>query len=153
MENLSLRAADAADEDFLKELFADVRRDDFEAAGLPFAQLAPLMAMQYMAQKQSYNAAYPNAAHFIIELEGEKIGRILTDSSGGAAHLIDISILRSRRGRGIGSFFLEKLKSENSAVSLSVYKNNASAFRLYEKHGFRVTGEDPMYYKMEWKNA
>lgn len=153
MENLFLRPANSADEDFLKDLFTDARRDDFEAAGLPFEQVKLLLGMQYAAQKQSYEAAFPNAKHEIIEFEGEKAGRLLTAQNEAETHLVDISILRNFRGRGIGSYFLEKLKKENSAVSLSVFKNNAGAIRLYERHGFRIAGDDGMYYRMEWKNA
>lgn len=153
MENLLLKTVVVEDENFLKDLFFDVRRGEFEVAGFSSEQLKMLLGMQYSAQKQSYKAAFPNAKHTIIEFEGEKIGQLLTAQNGNEIHLIDISILSSFRGRGIGSFFLKKLKDESEKITLSVFKTNESAIRLYEKHGFKFVNEKGMYYRMEWKNA
>ena len=47
-----LRPAVAEDDEFLRDLFVDVRRDEFESAGFPAEQLKPLLAMQYVAQKR-----------------------------------------------------------------------------------------------------
>jgi len=153
VKNLLLKTVAVEDEDFLKDLFFDVRRGEFEVAGLHSEQLKMLLGMQYAAQKQSYGAAFPNAKHTIIELDGEKIGQLLTAQNENEIHLIDISILSSFRGRGIGSFFLKKLKDESEKVTLSVFKTNEGAIRLYEKHGFKFVSEEGMYYQMEWKNA
>jgi ribosomal protein S18 acetylase RimI-like enzyme len=153
VENILLRTADIDDDAFLADLFFDVRSSEFIQAGLSDMQLKPLLAMQYNAQTQSYNAQYPNAEHSIIELNGEKIGRLLVNAEGKKTHLVDIAILHNFRGQGFGSFLLEKLKSEAEIIGLSVYKTNFGAIKLYEKHGFAVTNDDGMYLEMEWKNA
>jgi GNAT superfamily N-acetyltransferase len=153
MENLLLRTANVDDEPFLQELFSDVRSAEFTQFGFPVEQLKPLIAMQYNAQKQSYKAQYPNAEHSIIELSGEKIGRLLVNREAKKVLLVDIAILHNFRGQGFGSFLLEKLKSESDCVNLSVYKTNFGAIKLYEKHGFTVKNDDGMYLEMEWKNV
>lgn len=153
MENLLLQTASSDDESFLKELFFDVRSVEFTQFGFPMEQLKPMLAMQYNAQKQSYEAQYPNAEHSIIELNGEKIGRLLISRSEKNIMLVDIAILHNFRGKGIGSVLLDKLKAEAETVNLSVYKTNFGAIRLYEKHGFAVTNDDGMYLEMEWKNV
>jgi ribosomal protein S18 acetylase RimI-like enzyme len=153
VENLSLRNASPEDETFLKELFFDVRGDEFAIAGLPAAQFESLLSMQYAAQKKSYEAGFPNAEHSIIEFEEKRIGRQLINRSGEKIHLIDIGILREFRGKGIGSYLLDELKSKTKTVSLSVYKNNHGAIRLYERHEFAVVNDDGSYLEMEWKNA
>jgi ribosomal protein S18 acetylase RimI-like enzyme len=153
VENLSLRNASPEDETFLKELFFDVRGDEFAIAGLPAAQLESLLSMQYAAQKKSYEAGFPGAVHSIIEFDGKRIGRQLINRSDEKIHLIDIAILREFRGKGIGSYLLDELKSKAKMVSLSVYKNNHGAIRLYERHGFAVVRDDGSYLEMEWKNA
>jgi ribosomal protein S18 acetylase RimI-like enzyme len=153
VENLLLRTANPDDESFLQELFFDVRSVEFTQMGFPLEQLTPLLSMQYKAQTQSYKAQYPNAEHSIIELSGEKIGRLLVNAKEKTVHLIDIAILHNFRGQGFGSFLLEKLKSEREIIGLSVYKTNFGAIKLYEKHGFAVTNDDEMYLEMEWKNV
>jgi GNAT superfamily N-acetyltransferase len=153
VENLLLRTANPDDEPFLKELFFDVRSVEFTQIGFPLEQLTPLLSMQYKAQTQSYNAQYPNAEHSIIELNGEKIGRLLVNREEKNTCLVDIAILHNFRGQGFGSFLLEKLKSEAEIIGLSVYKTNFGAIKLYEKHGFAVTNDDGMYLEMEWKNV
>jgi ribosomal protein S18 acetylase RimI-like enzyme len=153
VENLLLRTADSDDESFLQELFFDVRSVEFTQMGFPLEQLTPLLSMQYKAQTQSYNAQYPDAEHSIIELNGEKIGRLLVNKEEKKAHLVDIAILHNFRSQGFGSFLLKKLKSEAEIVGLSVYKTNFGAIKLYEKHGFIVTEDDGMYLEMEWKNV
>ncbi len=153
VKNLLLRKISVDDELFLQELFFDVRSLEFLQFGFPSEQLKPLLAMQYNAQTQSYKAQYPNAEHSIIELNGEKIGRLLVNREAGNTLLVDIAILHNFRGQGFGSFLLEKLKSESDCVNLSVYKTNFGAIKLYEKLGFAVTNNDEMYLEMEWKNA
>ena len=153
MENLSLRTAEPDDEFFLKRLFFDVRRDEFAPARLPSAQLEALLAMQYEAQRQAYGWSFPHSEQLIIELKGEKIGRLLITRSAGKIHLHDISIVREFRGRGVGAFLLEQLKTETEVVRLRVFKTNDGAQRLYERLGFEPLGDDGEYIEMEWKNA
>jgi ribosomal protein S18 acetylase RimI-like enzyme len=153
VKNLLLRTADINNETFLADLFYDVRSVEFSGSGMSEMQLKPLFAMQYNAQKQSYNAQFPDAENSIIKLNGEKIGRLLVARNGKNTHLIDIAVLHNFRGQGVGSFLLEKLKAEAESVSLSVFKTNFGAVRLYEKHGFAVTKDDGMYLEMEWKNV
>jgi ribosomal protein S18 acetylase RimI-like enzyme len=153
VENILLRTAKPDDEPFLQELFFDVRSVEFTQTGFPLEQLTPLLSMQYKAQTQSYNAQYPNAEHSIIELNGEKIGRLLVTREEKNTFLVDIAILHNFRGQGFGSFLLERLKAEAEIIGLSVYKTNFGAIKLYEKHGFTVTNDDGMYLEMEWKNV
>ena len=148
-----IRDAGDDDEAFLADLFFDVRSDELAIAGLQPEQLKSLVAMQYQSQRLSYSSLFPNAEHSIIKLNGEKIGRLLVNRTEKHTHLIDIAILEDFRGIGVGSFVLEKLKTAADVVTLSVFKTNAAAIRLYEKHGFRVSKDAGMYAEMEWKNA
>ena len=148
-----IRDAGDDDEAFLADLFFDVRSDELAIAGLPPEQLKSLVTMQYQSQRRSYSSLFPNAEHSIIKLNGEKIGRFLVNRTEKHTHLIDIAILENFRGIGVGSFVLEKLKTAADVVTLSVFKTNAAAIRLYEKHGFRVSKDAGMYAEMEWKNA
>ena len=148
-----LRPANNNDEPFLQELFCNVRSVDFIRAGLSEIQLKPLLLMQYNAQKQSYNLQFPNAEDSIIEFEHNKIGRILINREVSKIHLIDISLLDNFCGKGFGSFLLKNLMAETEILSLSVFKTNFGAIRLYEKLGLKVTDDDGIYLKMESKNV
>ena len=153
MDQLSLRPAVETDEAFLEALFGDVRRDEFAAAGLPDAQLGPLLAMQYRAQKQSYEWSFPQAENAIIETGGAPVGRLLTTKTAEALQLHDVSLLREARNRGFGGRLIESLQRENRVVRLRVFKTNAAAVRFYARHGFETVADDGTYLEMEWKNA
>lgn len=153
MDNVTFRNAASSDEEFLKELFFDVRRNEFEQVGLPIEQIKLLLSMQYAAQKQSYEWNFPNAEHNIIELADHKVGRLIIVRREETIHLVDVSILQNFRGHGLGSFILQKLKSEAEKIFLSVFKTNNAALKLYRRHEFKVINENEMYFEMEWKNA
>ena len=62
------------------------------------------------------------------------------------------------QGRGIADALLEEAKRISPVLDLKVNKDNARAIRFYEKHGFRISGEDvnensgrPVY-TMTWRS-
>lgn len=148
-----LRDVEIDDENFLEEVFFDVRSDEFSIMGLPLEHLKALMKMQHAAQKQSYKWSFPDSEHLLIELNSEKIGRLWIKRYEDKIHLIDISILRDFRGKGIGSFLLDQLKSETETIILRVQKTNFGAIELYRRHDFVIAGDNETYWEMEWKNA
>ena len=58
------------------------------------------------------------------------------------------------RGRGLGGGLLRELieKCPRPIIQLQVYKTNP-AVRLYERLGFRVTGENEHHYLMERRSG
>ncbi len=122
---------------------------------LPPNQQDQLLKMQWNAQQQSYRFQFPDAEHHILLRDGQPIGRILVHLTYDEIHLIDISILAEYRSQGIGSYFLKNLQEEakqaNIPLSLNVFKTNHSAFRLYEKLGFRIVSENEIQYEMIWE--
>ncbi len=150
--NFSLRPFSAADQDFLFQLYSDIRREEVAAFGWPAAQQEMFLRMQFNAQQQWYQTAYAKADHQIVLVERQCAGRILVFREADANRLVDIALLSGFRGRGIGTQLLQDLikKSaiEGLPVRLQVIKSNP-ARRLYERLGFIQTGEDGMYYQME----
>jgi len=153
VENILLKSANDDDDKFLREVFFDSRRVELEFSGLPLEQINSLLSMQYAAQKQSYKASFPNSHQFIVKIDNKKAGQLLINSEQTAVKIIDIAVLSDFRGKGIGSFLLEKLKSDYEMINLMVFKMNFGAIRLYEKHGFIVTADTGSYLEMEWKNV
>jgi ribosomal protein S18 acetylase RimI-like enzyme len=110
--------------------------------------------MQFAAQRQWYETAYPQSDYQIAMLDGLPVGRMIVQRQPDAVTLVDISLMPEHRSRGIGGRLLRDLLDESGRqglpVRLQVLKNNPAA-RLYERLGFDKTGEDQMYWHMEWR--
>lgn len=147
------RPATPQDDAFLRQLFDSVRAGEFAALPLPEPQRSALMDMQFRAQRGQYAAAFPEASFDILERDGTPIGNLTVDRSGPALHVIDIGLLSEFRGQGIGSAILRKLLAEAASagkpVTLQVAASNP-AQALYRRLGFRDTGRDAVYIRMEW---
>jgi ribosomal protein S18 acetylase RimI-like enzyme len=149
---ISLRSLLPGDQEFLYQLYASTRGEEFAALGWSPAQLDTFLRMQFAAQQQWYATAYPGAEHQIVLLDSAPIGRMIVHWWESAATLVDISLLPAHRNRGIGGdllrSLLERCAKARTKVKLQVLKSNRAA-RLYERLGFVKTGEDEMYFHME----
>ena len=151
---VGLRPAILEDEPFLRQLFATTRADELALMPLDDKQKEALIAMQFKAQSQQYAMSYPDANHSIVLLNDVPIGRQLINRSENAFTLVDIALLPTYRGAGIGTHLIEKLLVEASSlgkpVRLSVWHSNP-AKRLYERVGFSETNADgDVYCEMCW---
>ena len=145
----------AADDNFLAQVYFSVKSDEFSALGWDAGQLGQFLAMQYKIQKQAYQLQFPDADYLIIWLEKEKIGRLVVNRGEADLRLVDISLLPKFRNLGVGTKIITDLQNEvgekNLPLTLTVARDNPSAFRLYQKLGFQITGEDELYLSMEWR--
>src|ERR1700704_4240774 len=139
---ISLRPTRPDDQDFLFRLYASTRLHEIAGFGWPEAQQEMFLRMQFNAQNRSYESAYGQAEHSIVEEDGQPIGRMIVVREKDFAHLVDIALLTEQRGRGIGSGLLRELIQQCSRdgvpLRLQVLKVNP-ALRLYERLGFRQT--------------
>lgn len=153
--DLKIVIRDAQDDDlpFFEKLYFETRKDEFAPLGWDAPQLEVLLKMQFNAQNQGYRMQFPDALFFLIEAGNKAVGRLITT---GEIRLVDIAVLPDARNQGIGSFVLNELLKEadekEKSIFLQVLKTNVAAFRLYERFGFEVTGEDDLYLSMERKN-
>jgi len=147
------RGATAADDEFLLALYASTR-EDLNAASLAAKQKQLLVEMQHNAQRQQYAFAFPNAEHYVIEVAGEPIGRLLINRGANELRLIDIALLPAYRNRGIGAALIRQLLQEaettSGAVRLQVQKANPAA-DLYRRLGFSFVHDDDAFLTMEWR--
>jgi ribosomal protein S18 acetylase RimI-like enzyme len=143
----------AADEPFLRQLYRSTREDELRIFGWTSEQQDLFVDLQYRGQSQTYSQAYPGGLHQIVMLAGEPIGRLFTNDDESALLLVDISLLAEHRNKGIGQHLMRGLlsqaRSTNKPVRLRVRKLNR-ARTLYERLGFRVTGDNGIYYEMVW---
>jgi ribosomal protein S18 acetylase RimI-like enzyme len=149
---IALRPCRVDDQDFLFKLYASTRRHEIAGFGWPEAQQEMFLRMQFDAQRKSYDTAYGQAEHQIVEQDGRPIGRMMVLRGKEFAVLVDIALLEEHRGQGIGGELLRELgrscDRERVPLRLQVLKTNP-ARRIYERLGFEQTGEDQMYLQME----
>lgn len=148
---VSLRPVHADDEDFLYELFCQTVANDLNV--LDGAQRDAILRMQFKAQLHTYSAQFPRAEHQIIMLDGRVIGRVLVERTEAEHRGVDIALLPEYRSGGIGAMLIQELLDEAAGAGkpfrISVVRSNP-ALHLYERLGFKTTGESPTHFMMEW---
>lgn len=153
--NLSIRRAETADETFLEAVYADSRRDELAPFGWSREQEDAFFKMQFQMQSRAYQMQFPDADYHIVELDDEPVGRMIVQRGEKEIRLVDVSLLAEFRNRGIGTFLLERLKTEagsDRVLSLHVLKTNAQAKRLYERLGLVAVKESDLHFTMQWRN-
>ncbi|MAL94199.1 MAG: GNAT family N-acetyltransferase [Haliea sp.] len=149
-----LRPETPDDRDLLIMLYVDNRWQELAALPWDEAQKTAFLSQQCRAQEAHYRQAYPTAVREIIEVEGTAAGRVCWQAASDENRLIDLRLLATYRGRGIGSALLRALqaRSQQQAVPLclSVACDNP-ARQLYQRLGFVVSADDSLYCQMEYR--
>src|SRR4051812_36055967 len=153
---VELRPATPDDYEELVSVYASTRAA--ELAQVTFwddAQKFDFCRMQYDAQKADYDQRYPDPQYDLILLEGQTAGRIWVGRDDELIHMLDLSLLPSAQGQGIGTALVRRLIEEARASGKSlrhmVFVMNEGARRLYERLGFVVFEEIGPYLHMEWR--
>jgi len=148
---VSLRPVDPDDEDFLYELFCQTLGDDLTT--LDAAQRAAILKIQFKAQFHTYSAQFPRADHQIIMLDDRVIGRVLVERTEAEHRGVDIALLPEYRSGGIGTMLIQELLDEAAGAGkpfrISVVRTNP-ALHLYDRLGFKTTGESLTHFMLEW---
>jgi ribosomal protein S18 acetylase RimI-like enzyme len=151
---ITLRPVVESDQNFLFDVYASTRRDEVSAWGWELPQQDAFLKMQWTAQWRSYEMQTTNASHDVILCDGEPIGRLLVTRSPHEIHLVDISLLPTKRNNGIGTQLIRNLLEEGETrglpVRLEVLQANPAVL-LYERLGFVNVGESGFYFRMEKK--
>ena len=149
---MTLVESTPADEKFLFQVYAGVRREEIAAWGWSPAQQEAFLRMQFMAQQSSYRARYPQAAFSLIRRNEVPAGSLIVARDADAVVLVDIALLPEHRRKGVGQRLLEGLRAEAAAADLplrlSVRRDNP-AIKLYARIGLAVVAEDEVYLMME----
>lgn len=111
------------------------------------------LRFQFDAQSKYYAENFGEAAFDVIELEGERIGRLYVDRRDDEIRLVDIAYLPEFRGQGLGGELMAEVLAEGESKGLLVrihVEHNNPAMRLYKRLGFKKIEEQGVYWLMEW---
>jgi ribosomal protein S18 acetylase RimI-like enzyme len=133
---IALRPATPEDMAFARGLYLDNMREVSQRIGFVWDEAQ---------QTARFNARFVVVEVSIIVLDGADIGWMQIAASDTELFLKQFFVHPKHQRRGIGTELLrsliERASRDRKAVTLGVVKGNP-ARSLYERHGFRVTGED-----------
>jgi ribosomal protein S18 acetylase RimI-like enzyme len=147
-----LRPVTGDDRQFLVDLYDSVREPELAHVPWDAAARRAFIEHQFNAQDAHYRQHYPGASLDVIEFDGEPAGRLYVHRGPRDIRIMDIALMPSFRGRGIGTGLLRVLiaEAEQTERKLSIHVEvNNPARLLYERLGFRVAGEHGVYVLME----
>ncbi len=156
MDDLELRPVSPANDDFLYRVYAGSRAEEMNLIPWDEAAKQSFLQMQFAAQQAHYRAYFPHASHDLILMEGIPVGRVYVDRRETEIRILDIALLPSARGRGIGSHLLQDLMEEAKAAdkALSIHVENSNpSLRLFQRLGFVKAGENGIACLLEWRVA
>jgi ribosomal protein S18 acetylase RimI-like enzyme len=152
----TLRPVQREDQELLLEIYSSTRADELALVPWDAATKDAFLRSQFSAQQKHYLAYFPNAAHHIILVDEEPVGRLYVDRSQNKIHILDITLLPQRRGHGIGTQilrdFVKEAEQENRSCSIYVESFNRS-LTLFQRLGFIKTEESGISWLMVWSAA
>jgi ribosomal protein S18 acetylase RimI-like enzyme len=147
-----LRQVADADRPFLVELYGSTREAELAHLAWDEATKRAFVEQQFGAQDAHYRANYPGATLDVVEVDGERAGRLYVYRGRDDIRIMDIALAPAFRGRGIGSELLRGLidEAEASGRKLSIHvEMNNPARTLYHRLGFEAVGEHGVYLLLE----
>ncbi|MEG0973506.1 MAG: GNAT family N-acetyltransferase [Comamonas sp.] len=138
-DQLRLRSVTLGDYPFLRGLYRDVRSQELSVTGWPQAHINAFCDSQFDLQDTHYREHYPCAHFYVIEQHGTPVGRVYVSDAPEILRLMEVSLVASRRGQGVGGTLMHWLAGLSDAsqrpIELHVEPENP-ARRLYERFGF-----------------
>ncbi|MBN8459780.1 MAG: GNAT family N-acetyltransferase [Verrucomicrobia bacterium] len=151
-----LRVATPSDDPFLLALYQTTRGAEPGWAALPNRARDALLASQFHLQIASYARDHPDLERYVVEIDGQPVGRLDVERSPDAVLLVEIALLPDARHRGIGGTLVRGLQNEARDKGLPVrlhvwHDTGAAAF--YQRLGFKITAPGSQGDRMEWSPA
>jgi ribosomal protein S18 acetylase RimI-like enzyme len=136
---LHARPVTAADEPFLRCLYAASRADQMRETGWSPSRCRAYLDEQFDFQQRHFVARHPEALFLLLVLEGQPIGRLSWHGTPGRATLIDLCLAPAWRRRGVGSRVLgwlaESADRHGQVIGLHIDRDNP-ACRLLRRFNF-----------------
>ncbi|MDB4917269.1 MAG: Acetyltransferase, family [Gemmatimonadetes bacterium] len=149
---VALRPVRDDDRDFLFGLYASTRAEELAPVPWTEEQKTGFLLHQFNAQTSWWTENYVGATFDVIEVEGERAGRLYVHRTPAVHAIVDIALLPRFRGRGLGTHLLEAViaeaEGESRSVRIHVEMMNP-ARRLYARMGFVGIEDKGVYLLME----
>lgn len=153
--NNGVRLREVREEDysFLISLYESTRTDVAKfGQHLSREQRYEFIKSQFDLQTAHYIKMYPNSGRYIMELDGQPVGRLFIDENKKRIHIIVLSLLEKFRNQGIGKSVLTEVKKKADELSkqLSMYvaTDNHRAKDLYTSLNFKPLKQDNDRYEL-----
>lgn len=148
-----LRLVQPDDEEFLYKVYASTRAEEMKLLPWDEAQKEAFVRMQFAAQQRHYAAYYPEAAHLLITLDDQPIGRLYMSRDEQEIKILDVTILPEHRSAGVGTPLLKGILAEAAETKRCVViyvESHSPALRLFERLGFSMVENDDVNALMRW---
>jgi ribosomal protein S18 acetylase RimI-like enzyme len=147
------RPESEADLPFLFDLYASTRTRELSRMDWSEKQKAQFVASQFQAQWVDYHGRYPDARFEVVELDGERVGRLIVHQREDELRLIDIAVAPAYRDRGIGTHLIGEVLDEARDLGLAVrfhVEESNPARRLYDRLGFVEIAQNGPHRLLQW---
>ncbi len=149
---ITLRPCTDEDLPFLYEVYASTRVEELAVTTWSDAQKTAFLTQQFTAQHRWYHDTYTDTTYSVIERDGAPIGRLYVRRMPAEIRIVDIALLPTARGGGVGSALIQELIDEatraGATVTIHVEKNNP-ALALYHRLGFQPVEDKGVYWFLE----
>ncbi len=149
---VQLRPVEEKDQLFIESVYRSTRERELSLTNWAEPQRQAFIVMQSMAQAAAYQKNYPGAMFQIISFNKKDAGRLYVWENENEIRIIDITLLPSFRGKGIGTYILQELIDRSAAVhkklSLHAEPDNP-ALKLYQRMGFVYISNNGRHLYME----
>jgi ribosomal protein S18 acetylase RimI-like enzyme len=153
--DVRLRLERPEDDAFLFRLFTLNNIGILREAGLPQAMIDNLIVMQHRSQTATYRAMFPSALFWIVERNGEPIGRYIEHDEDNRVYIVDIALLPENQAAGIGPALVRDTLSTCAAhgrgARAKVMVNNKPSLKMLHRLGFvDADTDDQAYLTLYW---
>ncbi|WP_005035781.1 GNAT family N-acetyltransferase [Holophaga foetida] len=149
---LGFRPIQDDDLPFLAELYASARADEMSQVSWSPETVRAFLLDQFRLQHHHYQTHYPGAAFELALVDGIPAGRRYVARWPKEIRLMDLALLPSFRGQGLGRQMLVELLKESDRtglpLSLHVELNNP-VLAWYQRLGFEAVGTHGINLRME----
>ncbi|MEZ5581634.1 MAG: GNAT family N-acetyltransferase [Candidatus Competibacteraceae bacterium] len=152
--NVALSDETEADRDFITRLYASTRTEELASVSWPEEVKQAFLSSQCALQRDHYRKHYRSARFWVIERDGQAIGRLYLQQGTSELRVMDIALLPEHCGRGLGTSLMTALIAHAQALGLAVTLHVEPlnpAQRLYSRLGFRLLEDRGIYHFLEWR--
>jgi len=153
---VTLRPAQPEDEAFLAAVYGSTRERELAMVPWTAEQREAFVLFQYRAQLQHYQTECPDATPQVILAGDQPVGRLYVDRRDSEIRILDLTLLPSHCGQGIGTPIIRQLMDEaaQAGKSLSIHLDSFSqSHSLFERLGFKPAETTGFHTLFVWNCA